>query len=179
MSKKINKNNKDLHFLKEINNFLTKEECQKYMDIINNDPKKQYIKKGNCTQYQRVLLYNEKLADEIFERIKHFLPKDNKNYIGCNPMFRIAKYKEGGQFEIHRDGVNKTKTGKTYLTLNIFLNNDFKGGETDFYLDNKITLRKSVKPEIGKATLFYHKQYHCGNLVINGEKYLFRTDILV
>ena len=115
---------------------------------------------------------------ELFARIKQYLPKD-KDYIGCNSMFRLAKYNNGWQFGMHCDGVNKTKTSRSYLTLNIFLNNNFKGGETDFFLDDKLTLRKSVKPGVGKAALFYHKQYHCGNKVIDGEKYLLRTDVMI
>ena len=92
-------------------------------------------------------------------------------------MFRILKYQEGGQFEIHMDGVNKDENGNiSTLTLNIFLNDNFDGGETDFFHEKK--LRYSVKPETGKAALFEHKQYHCGNKVCNGEKYLLRTDIM-
>lgn len=123
-------------------------------------------------------MMNEKLANKLFERVKSHLPDDGNKYKGCNPMFRIAKYDTGGQFEIHKDGVNKDANGNvTYLTLNIFLNDDFEGGETDFFIDKK--LRHSVKPEAGKAALFFHSQYHCGNKVTKGYKYLLRTDVMI
>ena len=164
-------------FLKEIKNFLTRKECNRFMRILDYDPTKKKIKKGECTEYFRVLWKNQKLADKLFERVKTHLPEDNVNYVGCNPMFRIAKYQEGGQFEIHMDGVNKDDKGNvSTLTLNIFLNDDFSGGETDFFHEKK--LRCSVTPESGKAALFEHKQYHRGNKVFNGEKYLLRTDIM-
>lgn len=129
------------------------------------------------------------MEKKLFARVGHHLPPlgainshdKNRNimqYVGCNPMFRIAKYQPGGQFEIHMDGVNEDDHENTsVLTLNIFLNDDFDGGETDF-LHNK-RLRCSVLPEVGKAALFDHGQYHRGNKVSNGEKYLLRTDIMV
>lgn len=95
-------------------------------------------------------------------------------------MFRIAKYTNGGEFKLHRDKMNQDENeNRSYLTLNIFLNKNFDGGETDFYLDDKITKRLSVKPDVGRAALFYFNQYHCGNKVINGEKYLLRTDVMI
>ena len=164
-------------FLIVIKNFLTEKECNRFKQILDYDPTKKKIKIGKCTEYFRVLWKNKRLASKLFERVKHHLPNNNVNYVGCNPMFRIAKYQEGGQFEIHMDGVNKDENGNiSTLTLNIFLNDNFDGGETDFFHEKK--LRYSVKPETGKAALFEHKQYHCGNKVCNGEKYLLRTDIM-
>ena len=69
--------------------------------------------------------------------------------------------------------------GRSCLTLNIFLNDDFEGGETDFLFDDKQTLRFSAKPKAGRAMLFYSQQYHRGNKVTKGEKYLLRTDIMI
>lgn len=39
------------------------------------------------------------------------------------------------------------------MTLNIFLNDQFDGGETDFFYENK-TKRLSAKPKPGRAALF-------------------------
>ena len=152
------------------------------MEMIDYDPKKKYVEKGELTKYWRVIWDNKEFADELFKRLKdgNYLPGDGKKYKCCNSVFRIAKYDSWGQFQIHRDGQNKNECGeKTHLTLNIFLNKDFKGGETDFFLDDKKTFRCSVKSAIGKAALFYHKQYHCGNIVSEGEKYLLRTDVMI
>jgi hypothetical protein len=83
-----------LPFLKEIKNLLTKKECTRFMRILDYEPTKKKIKKGSCTKYFRVLWKNEKLGAKLFERITPHLPDDGLNYIGCNPMFRIAKYQE-------------------------------------------------------------------------------------
>ena len=44
--------------------------------------------------------------------------------------------------KIHKDGINFDKDNKqnmSYATLNIFLNDDFEGGETIFYSNDKNT----------------------------------------
>ena len=64
------------------------------------------------------------------------------------------------------------------MTLNIFLNDNFEGGETEFLYNNK-TLRYSAKPKLGRGALFDAQQYHRGNVVMNGNKYLMRTDVMV
>jgi hypothetical protein len=63
------------------------------------------------------------------------------------------------------------------VVVNIFLNEDFEGGHTDFLYDDGETLRMSVSPKKGTGAIFYSQQYHRGNKVI-GNKYLFRTDVM-
>ena len=72
------------------------------------------------------------------------------------------------------------------FTLNIFLNENFSGGETDFFNScNTNDLQFSIKPKTGRAGLFYAKQWHACNKVnfdtTKGQtyKYLLRTDIMV
>jgi predicted 2-oxoglutarate/Fe(II)-dependent dioxygenase YbiX len=100
---------------------------------------------------------------------------------GLNDHFRFSKYHPGQQFGIHRDGINQDATGaRSALTLNIFLNDDFEGGSTDFFhTRNEDDLRFSVKPKPGRGALFFAQQYHCGRQVTKGFKYLLRTDVMV
>jgi len=97
-----------------------------------------------------------------------------------NPCFRFSRYKAGGFFRTHRDGknydntVNPEEHTENVLTLNIFLNDDFDGGETTFFEVNKFTL----KPVAGMAGLFMHNQLHCGERVKDHRKYLLRTDVM-
>jgi len=53
----------------------------------------------------------------------------------------------------------------------IYLNDDFKGGETKF---NDLI----VAPKKGTALIFYHYLEHEGSEVIEGTKYVLRTDIM-
>jgi predicted 2-oxoglutarate/Fe(II)-dependent dioxygenase YbiX len=86
---------------------------------------------------------------------------------------------------MHLDGCNEDQhasgeTTSAYFTLNVFLNEDFEGGHTDFF--NKMKGEKrprfSVQPQAGRAALFWSAQPHRGNRVTRGTKYLFRTDVM-
>jgi prolyl 4-hydroxylase len=62
------------------------------------------------------------------------------------------------------------------MTILVYLNDNFKGGETSFPM-----LDKKIKPEKGKAVIFYNtdtngtilrKSKHAGIPVIEGEKWI-------
>tara|TARA_Y100001934_G_C12201099_1_gene701266 strand:+ start:377 stop:928 length:552 start_codon:yes stop_codon:yes gene_type:complete len=87
---------------------------------------------------------------------------------------RIKKYepKTDDQFALHVD-VQDHLSAKRYLAFLIYLNDDFKGGETDFPY-NKLT----IKPETGKVLVFPPTwQYpHIGMPVKSGKpKYVMST----
>ncbi len=137
-------------------------------------------------KYDRAMLANKDLAAALFKRLKQYIPQfvDGKRVHGLNNYFRFSKYYPGGEFAIHKDGVNQDVLGnRSAMTLNIFLNDDFEGGETDFFhnANNRgiKELRRSVKPKTGSGVLFYSQQYHRGNKVTQGIKYLLRTDVMV
>jgi prolyl 4-hydroxylase len=164
------------HFLQIIDNILSPVECTYFMDIIAKSENK--IERPDFASYYREKFVNHGFANEMFKRITPYLPNDER-FLGVNEVFRISKYDEGGEFKLHKDGFNQSSVGRSYLTLNIFLNDDFEGGETDFYMDDKQTLRYSAKPKAGRGALFYSQQYHCGNKVLSGKKYLLRTDVMI
>jgi hypothetical protein len=50
-----------------------------------------------------------------------------------NPIIRASKYLEDGHFDSHRDGAYFLSSDEgSIFTLLIYLNDDFKGGETVF-----------------------------------------------
>ena len=62
--------------------------------------------------------------------------------VGINKYIRLSKYEPGQFFGIHKDGINFDKDNRqnmSYATLNIFLNDDFEGGETIFYKKDRKT----------------------------------------
>ena len=63
------------------------------------------------------------------------------------------------------------------MTFMVYLNDDFTGGETKFYLDTGAP-RLSVRPERGAALVFVHRQLHEGAPVVEGRKYVLRTDVM-
>ena len=133
----------------------------------------------NGADYQRSLFHNPGLAQEIHKRVRDLLPSGQ--YV--SERFRFSHYRPGGLFSLHQDGVHQDpKTGdRSVKTLSVFLNDDYEGGETEFFEGNNLTSAESVflgVPETGKAILFPREVYHRGNKVVNGDKYLLRTDIM-
>lgn len=61
-----------------------------------------------------------------------------------------------------------------------FNNSGFEGGETCFYLPNISGNPRTlaVVPITGMALCFFHELLHEGASVIQGEKYVLRTDIM-
>jgi len=115
-------------------------------------------------------------------KIKTYLPNKLKKIAYCmNSHIRLSMYDPKQFFGIHKDGINFDKDNKqrmSYATLNIFLNDDFEGGATTFYEKDK-TAKFVCKPRTGRGGFFYSQQYHEGNKIISGNKYLLRTDFMI
>lgn len=110
--------------------------------------------------------------------------------------FRFYKYNRGESYPEHMDGSYKRRVyrnGKqyqqqTFLTLLLYLNDDYEGGKTNFWLEKghcrflkEIELRipsLSVSPKTGRCLLNIHNVFHEGSSVTFGTKYVIRTDII-
>lgn len=156
-------------------------------------------------------LYNniedEDKADEIFARIRKCIPPDiipGWSAIGVNENFRILKYLAGEDFPIHVDPDYSRPFGHpqygnvSFLTLIVYLNDNFTGGDTVFYTTgpdlakpiNSVSVKQPstdshnkseyfrICPTAGTAVLFKHSIYHCGEKVLSGVKYTLRTDLM-
>lgn len=176
-----------------IDGLLTKKECTELINradrIRDGDGNKAWHMADTGGLYLRVVMIDPTLAEVLFERIKGLLPETYKGFkiLYLNSHFRFSKYKSGGHFPLHKDGTNLDKDrleeyGETrsLFTLNIFLNDDFLGGETEFFYrnGNQIVSRYVAKPKAGRAALFYADQLHRGNTVVTPYKYLLRTDVM-
>jgi hypothetical protein len=136
----------------------------------------EHIDRGNAV-YDRNILIDNDLARAIHARLLQYVPKEMMNGAEVNTHFRFSKYQDGGYFDIHQDGFNQTQSGKrSKYTLNIFLNTEFDGGQTEFYNDRKELVYQAV-PKPGFGVLFDRAIWHRGNKVSKGYKYLLRTDI--
>jgi hypothetical protein len=128
----------------------------------------------------RLILDDPELAVRLWQRAEPFLPRRIRNWqvIGFNERFRFYRYDPGQKFAPHWDGFFRRDNGEqSQLTFMVYLNDDFTGGETKFYLDNGMP-RLDVKPERGMALVFVHRQLHEGAAVIAGRKYVLRTDVM-
>ena len=91
--------------------------------------------------------------------------------VGLNQRLRYYKYSSGERFAPHVDLSHSDHTARSFLTVILYLNDDFAGGETDFF-------GLSVTPKKGAAILFPHELRHEGRPVFNGAKYVLRTDVM-
>ncbi|KAL3810425.1 hypothetical protein ACHAXA_005633 [Cyclostephanos tholiformis] len=188
-----------------LHNVLSTEECSELIDraekkgfqdaiIINTKTKTRH---RDCT---RCFLDDVELANEWYDRIVNALKNTpfetklknapwvqrssgmNPCAIGLSEHFRLLKYKRRQFFQAHTDPpfVRTTSDGNcvsemTYVSVQIYLNHNFKGGSTTFRSGDRYL---EVKPRTGSILLFEHNILHEGQTVIQGKKYLLRTDVM-
>lgn len=160
-----------------VDGLLSPEECRYLIDYLDT-PDKLHTLHNSMAEYDRSIWINDEWADRIFTRVKPHLPQEIREKVGINNYLRFSKYKDGGRFDRHVDGMNVDKDGRvTIMTVNIFLNSEFTGGETDFF-DNFGNFMVRAAPLAGRGAVFDRGILHCGNVVHGGYKYLIRTDIM-
>jgi predicted 2-oxoglutarate/Fe(II)-dependent dioxygenase YbiX len=128
----------------------------------------------------RLIVDDLDLATRLWPRAKPLLPRCIHNWraVGFNERFRFYRYDPGQTFAPHWDGAFYRDNGEqSELTFMVYLNDDFTGGETKFYLESG-SPRLTVKPERGMALVFVHQQLHEGAPVVQGRKYVLRTDVM-
>merc|ERR1719384_2305470 len=68
----------------------------------------------------------------------------------------------------------------------IYLNNEFEGGDTRFYSDNQSRYRPglpenlvyTLRPVKGSCLVFNHRIVHDGGELLQGLKYILRTEVM-
>lgn len=119
---------------------------------------------------------DEPLSKALWRRISRHVPSelDGRRAIGLNERLRFYRYDAGQSFGSHTDGYYRRSNGEqSLLTLMIYLNDDFDGGETYFLESGEL-----VAPREGKALIFPHGLWHAGRAVAAGRKYVLRTDVM-
>ena len=114
------------------------------------------------------------LADTLWQRVREFLPAeaDGAPAVGLYEQFRFYRYDVGERFNKHKDGrIRQSEQVASRWTLLLYLNDGFEGGATEFEA-------LSVAPRRGAALGFRHELRHKGCPVLEGRKYVLRTDIL-
>ena len=122
----------------------------------------------------RILFDDEGLAAVLWSRIRDHIPAilDDREAIGLNERFRYYRYTPGQKFASHRDGSFRRPNGEeSKLTCILYLNDNFSGGET-------AVKDRVIEPKRGMALIFRHEFLHEGRPVLQGIKYVLRTDIM-
>ena len=171
-----------------VENVMTKEECDAWIAeseelgyeaaLLNtgvgevHDP---YYRKS-----RRCIIDSHEKAEWLWERIKDFIPSNfkGKQVVGLNERLRFLRYEDGDFFKPHYDGSYTTpdNSERSLVTIQMYLNEGFEGGETTFFGPNKEEVR--VVPKIGQILVFEHRLLHEGSLLKSGQKYSMRTDVM-
>ena len=131
----------------------------------------------------RVSIDDHERAEWLWQRAKDFVPPiiEDSKAAGVNERLRFYRYGPGQQFDWHTDGYYRHDNGdRSRLTFMVYLNGGFNGGATSFS-DDSVTPRFedfSVTPETGLALFFTHMLLHKGQPVVDGHKYVLRTDVV-
>lgn len=179
----------------EIPSFISNEECDRIINIsIKKGLQKSelYVKDSdeidtNIRNSNQVWLSDEiPEAKNISEKVEKLLniPKSHQEEL------QVLQYNKNGKYDPHYDACNDMddeenackrmngNAGPRYLTVIIYLNDDFTGGTTYFPL-----IDKHIIPVKGKALIFqdteYRKPYkvleksiHGGEPIIDGSKWI-------
>jgi hypothetical protein len=122
----------------------------------------------------RVMIDTPARAADIWARISADVPSvlEGRRAVGLNERLRFYRYGAGQRFAPHTDGCHRRPNGdESLLTLMIYLNGDARGGETRF---ENVT----ITPEAGLALIFDHYLLHEGAMVVEGQKYVLRSDVM-
>ena len=133
---------------------------------------------------ERVILDDPERALDLWQRVSQYISSTIGKWraIGLNERFRFYRYDPGQRFALHHDGSYRRPNGEeSLLTFMIYLNEGFEGGETRFLLPYYYDVNErdvSVVPETGMTVCFVHELVHEGTPVIQGRKYVLRSDVM-
>jgi hypothetical protein len=122
---------------------------------------------------ERVMVASAPWVWLIWQRLSLIgLPElDGQVPAGLPQDLRFYRYTPGQRFKMHKDGPWNEGGLTSKLTLLVYLNDGFRGGDTGFR-DFRVT------PRMGPALVFIHDTWHEGAAVEQGVKYVLRSDVL-
>lgn len=179
-----------------IPSLFSKIECE---ELLNTKIKNSFKKAiSNYPTYyrnnDRFVTDDDDLANQLFEKVKPYLPETIKinstiqsengvwHLKELNNRLRYCKYSTNQYFHRHLDGVHyRDETTQSKLTFMIYLNSatEFKGGRTLFFKTKETDeIWASYIPKQGDLIVFDHNVWHEGEILTQGEKFVLRSDIL-
>ena len=129
----------------------------------------------------RVMRDDPELAQALFASLRPLFPErwervQESACVGLNERLRFYRYARGERFKMHRDGRFERGDGEhSKLTILFYLNEDFEGGHTRILTAQG---ELDVHPCLGSALCFKHELRHEGEPVLEGLKYVLRSDVM-
>lgn len=138
---------------------------------------KEWLSSGAETIYGEVSGGNPPLPDDILLTIKHavyqclydYCLKTGNEFGWVPEYYTINRYNAGSYMGPHVDSTDRTAIKSPTISIVVYLNNDYEGGELSFPKQN-IT----IKPEAASMVIFpsYPPYYHDPKPVTSGDKYM-------
>ncbi|KAF1836462.1 hypothetical protein BDW02DRAFT_567052 [Decorospora gaudefroyi] len=197
--------------LRLIKDVLSPEECSaiiaagETIEFIPDAPMRPQGEDTSVLAHNFYWIVDQAFHDKLWDRVKAFVPEQvaGKQVRGINRRFRVYRYVSGAEYRCHIDGawppsgINPVTDAYQYdaspsgarqsslFTFLIYLNDEFKGGETTFFIPSVkegVINAYPVKPIIGSVAVFPHGEaqgalLHEGTGVVEGAKYVIRTDV--
>ena len=166
-------------------NFITKEDANYILDIAEHNYSESTIVKGNINEIRKSQTYWLSKDDPVAAKIIKNVCKIDGHNIEQAEDIQVVKYEPNGFYREHHDSCCDNddrckefiKDGNRLVTMLIYLNDDFQGGETRFP-----NLDKGFKPKKYSGLLFYpmnkdgdkchENSLHAGMPITKGEKYI-------
>jgi hypothetical protein len=125
----------------------------------------------------RVMFDDPDLATRLVEAARPRVPERlEQDWVlcGANERLRCYRYRPGQHFAPHFDGAfHRSTDERSLLTFLVYLNGCRAGGSTRL-----LDLGIEVEPRAGLGFVFNHHLLHEGAPVLEGVKYVVRTDLM-
>lgn len=167
----------DVPLLWSVDDVYSNEECDAFIAEIERASPSIATNNPIYRNQDRVMRDDPETSSALFGRLRGHLPETigELSLSRLNERLRFYRYSPGQEFKEHMDHWHKVSpTEITLLTVLVYFNGDFEGGETRFTEQ----LEEVVKPEAGRVAIFQHKVRHEGCPVLSGIKYAVRTDVI-
>lgn len=152
----------------EEENLLSLEECKLLISRAENLKFREARLQNSGRQNSEVFLNNSFAYKRIHEKLF-----TNDKLLILGPLLECYRYKKGDYLTPHSDAPRDLGNGIwSVFTLIVYLNDNFRGGETRFVESNLKTV-----PRTGKSILFSHDLTHEALTVLEGIKYIVRIDV--
>ncbi|KAF2127032.1 prolyl 4-hydroxylase [Dothidotthia symphoricarpi CBS 119687] len=199
----------DLRLIKDV---LSPDECTSIIaageaiDFIPDAPLRPQGEDTSVLAHNFYWIVDDAFHNKLWERVKAFVPDNiaGKEVRGINRRFRVYRYVPGAEYRCHIDGAwppsgiaptipptyvydasPASARQSSLFTFLIYLNDDFRGGETTFFIPSAkhgVINAYPIRPVMGSVAVFPHGEargalLHEGTGVVEGAKYVIRTDV--
>lgn len=158
-------------------NVYSAQECIDFISLVESKNPSLATNNPIYRDQDRAIIDSIEISSRLFARLKPHLPQKMGDFKlqRLNERLRFYRYKLGQKFAPHMDHWYQPNDFEiSLLTVLVYLNSDFAGGETRFMEQ----IEAVIRPKEGAVAIFQHKVRHEGCEVTYGIKYAFRTDVI-